>query len=117
MKSFKNCPCCGDPLLNDAVRDNQLLTESFRRSCLKHLDHKFTTLVDPNKDEVVAMGIEVDPKEMVRFQWNFKKKVAFVAKGLPKQAEKNAVYLPYFEPDLSDYHRLVAKLRTYLTFS
>lgn len=114
MKTFKCCPCCGNPLLNEVMTGIQ---EVHRRSCMKRLDHKFTTTIDSKRDEIVTMGIEISPQGMVRFQWNFKNKTAFVAKGPPEQAKETAVYLPYFEPDLSDYWKLVNKLRTYITFS
>lgn len=111
MKMPINCPCCGAPLLNEFR--STLVKEYLRKSCGSRLDHRFAcTSYDEPYDVMYSMGIEIDTENMIRVNWMFDIKQMFVCKG-----EDDTHSLPYFEPDLSDYRKLVAKLRTYVMFS
>ncbi len=105
------CPCCGGPLLNEFKIDRT--KEYLRKSCTSRLDHRFACIShNAPYDTTSTMGIEIDVKNMISVNWIFDTKMMFVCSG-----ESDTHSLPYFEPDLSDYRKLVAKLRTYVMFS
>lgn len=114
MKMPTHCPCCGDPLLNEFR--STAVKEYLHKRCSSRLDHKFacTSNKEPY-DEMFSMGIEIDTLNMIRVNWVFDRQEVFVCKD-PNNMN-NVHSLPYFEPDLSDYRKLVDKLRTYVMFS
>ncbi len=111
MKMPTHCPCCGDPLVNEFR--STIVKEYLHKSCRSRLDHKFAcTSNDEPYDTMYSMGIEIDTQNLIRVNWMFERKEMFVCRD-----EDDVHSLPYFEPDLSDYRKLVDKLRTYVMFS
>jgi len=108
MKDFINCPKCNKPLLNEAsiTRDGR---DIWNKRCIS-ASHSFTCIViDP--DGVSAIMIVTDINNNVIANWKMDNQTLCIVKG------KNVVNIPFFEPDFSDYDKLIQKLKTYVTFS
>lgn len=119
QQKITNCPSCQKPLVNDTIVS--VRGERLRQTCTKNLDHKFILDLD-EKDQICRLSIGIDVGDKIRFTWIcsraefFVSKIVFTEKG-SRKGFRHTLDLPYFEPDLSDYPRLVQKLRTYLIFS
>ena len=109
------CPCCNDPLLNEFI-PNYIGECKVRKSCLKVFGHKFVCMIG-STDIIETIGVELYNKTLVRVNWVFSTQQIIVTKGLLKNKQYTIINLPYFEPDFSDYNKLIKKLRTYMVFS
>lgn len=115
MKMPIVCPCCHEPLLNEFNKKRNGI-EYITKNCLRKLDHKFTCLTYRNDGYADYAGVELYSKDMIRVNWDFIRQTIFISKG-PEYTVTSTRDLPYFEPDFSDYGKLIAKLKTYVTFS
>lgn len=114
MKAPINCPVCGDPMLNtfppaEDMHDSGKVT----KTCTLRLNHKITIIAEG--EEVSQMSIDLGNGLEAIFLFLLNK--VWVQ---PTRANKNKIdytILPFFEPDLSDYKKLVNKVKTYLVFS
>ena len=114
MKAPIKCPVCGDPMLNTFPPAEDLTTR-VTKSCTRRLDHKITMIADG--DEVSQMSIDLgNDLEAI---WLFLMNKIWVQPRYNNgsKSKKNFVILPMFEPDLSNYKKLVDKVKTYLVFS
>lgn len=72
-------------------------------------------------DEVTSLTININPKTNLQATWTFGPREFCVWTGNIARTGTYAIatwkYLPYFDPDLSDYQKLVNKVKTYLVFS
>jgi len=112
MKAPINCPVCGDPMLN-TFPPAEDLNNRVTKSCTRRLDHKITILADG--DEVSQMSIDLGNGLEAIFLLLMGK--IWVQPTKASKKDKNFVILPMFEPDLSNYKKLVDKVKTYLVFS
>lgn len=111
---FVKCPKCGDPLINEFLPDNGI-----RKHCKKRLDHQFQCIVNPN-NELDGLSITLNMSPLTRVAWQFSFKTCVVNVGTIEEIVKrkdDGYKLPFWEPDLSNWDELVAKVKTYLTFS
>lgn len=108
MKSFIKCPKCHRPLLNEAVttRDGK---EVWYKKCIS-ISHGITCVVDDN-DEISTIIIVIDVNSHVIANWRMDNETLCVVKG------KSVTNIPFFEPDFTDYDKILQKLKTYITFS
>lgn len=117
MKSFTRCPKCKDVLLSSWV----LLRSgdyAWQKSCLPRLDHDVICVTRSNDDdELQTLILTINTDSQLKAIWNFVNKTLIVTKGTVKKAVKEGQRIPYFEPDLSDYKKVVEKIKTYITFS
>ena len=112
MKAPTHCPVCGDAMLN-TFPPAEDLNDRVTKSCTRRLDHKITMIVDGN--EVSQMGVDLgNGQEGI---WLFTLNALWIQAAISSKNPKNTVVLPFFEPDLSDYKKLVEKVKTYLVFS
>jgi len=115
MKIITHCPKCGDALLNEEVPD---LSHSgvWTKKCTKRLGHKFSMFYNINDGEVNSICIQITNK--VDATWCFRNNLLSVSnRGLPlRRLLESMQFIPYFEPDLSDYKKLVSKIKTYILF-
>lgn len=112
MKAPINCPVCGDPMLN-SFPPAEDLSNKVTKSCTLRLNHKITIIAEG--EEVSQMSIDLGNGLEAIFLFLLNK--IWVQ---PTQANKNKIdytILPLFEPDLSNYKKLVEKVKTYLVFS
>jgi len=104
------CPYCNDVMLTyyREIEENVIII----KECELHIDH-LINLSSFNDENVVY-------KIVIAFYKNEERARAF---WLPRQkslmvlTNKVFVPLPYFEPDLKNYKKLVEKIKTYLIFS
>jgi hypothetical protein len=96
--------------------------ERWRLSCI-YLDHDILGLTVVGHDELleclqIAIRMGTDKRDRVYVNWNFEDKELTITKGwLGASFYEPNVIIPYFEPDLAQYDKLIKKLRTYLIFS
>lgn len=112
MKAPIKCPVCGDPLLN-IFPPAEDLTTRFTKKCDRRVDHQIVMQVED--DEVTFLTILVSPKTMLKAGWSLTSKKFRVWRQ--QRNADSGIELPYFEPDLSDYNKLINKIKTYLVFS
>lgn len=112
MKAPINCPVCGDPMLN-VFPPAEDLTNKLTKYCNLRLNHKITMIV--NGDEVSQMSIDLGNGREAIFMFYLKKIWVQSIAGSSKPMDY--IILPFFEPDLSNYKKLVDKVKTYILFS
>lgn len=112
MKAFINCPICNSPLMNNFQerRFKPVLT----KYCNIKLNHNFSFEVqlDDNQDTVKDMTLIYNdlyimwfPDEKRCLAWNKKNRTSL------------AISLPYFEPNFSNYQKLIEKIKLCILFS
>lgn len=109
MKVPINCPVCGGALLNSFGIGRQGAT--IWKICTKRLDHNIEFLIDEYNDQKVNQ-FSINLPQLKVSWFTEEQKLTFTS-----SLSKNENSLPYFEPDLSDYRKLINKLKTYLVFS
>lgn len=112
MKAPVNCPVCGDAMLN-TFPPAEDLNNRVTKSCTSRLNHKIVILADG--DEVSQMSIDLGNGLEAIFLFLMGK--IWIQPTKASKKDKNFVVLPMFEPDLSNYKKLVEKVKTYLVFS
>lgn len=76
-------------------------------------NHRVVILTAPgNDDEVRRITLKV--KDGLLVSWNLKDELCWLSKTMDLELRQ---YLPYFEPDLSDYQKLINKVKIYILFS
>lgn len=112
MKAPIKCPICDDAMLN-IFSPAEDLHERVTKSCTNKIDHKLNMIVDGN--EVSQMSLDLgNGQEAI---WLFTLNAVWVQSAKYNKNPINTVVLPFFEPDLSNYKKLVEKVKTYLVFS
>ena len=109
MKAPTKCPVCGDPMLN-VFPPAEELSDRVHKHCDKRLNHAI--VITCNGNEVEALTIELNKNTQLEAVWYFYVKELWIT-----DKDKPVITLPWFEPNLSDYKKLVNKIKTYLVFS
>jgi hypothetical protein len=104
-----HCPFCGDVLLTTYKGDSVLL-----KTCDRRIGHEISYFANVPTDTVYKVKIRIDGTPVKYVTWVFTKKELFL---IARTGQSNITYLPYFEPDLTNYNKLVDKIRTYILFS
>jgi hypothetical protein len=112
MKAPIKCPCCGDPLLN-IFPPAEDLTNKHSKYCNRRVTHSIAMIVED--DEVTSLSIGISHKTQLQATWMFGMREIWVLD--PSNKDKIVTTIPYFEPNLADYRRLINKIKTYLVFS
>jgi len=112
MKAPIRCPVCGDPMLN-SFPPAEDLSNKVTKSCTLRLNHKITLIADG--DEVSQLSIDLGNGLEAIFLFLLNK--IWVQPTRSNSANIDYTILPFFEPDLSNYKKLVEKVKTYLIFS
>ncbi len=112
MKAPINCPVCGDPMLN-IFPPAEDYGNKVTKYCTRRIDHKITMIVEDN--DVSQMSIDLgNGQEAV---WLFILGAVWIQATKFSKDPKSTMVLPWFDPELSNYKRLVEKVKTYLVFS
>lgn len=117
MKFNSKCPICHSPFLNDEV----LGTTMWRKSCTSRLNHKIEVTYDLRTDLIVKFSLSdygnytfvfypLDKKICIykSMAWQF-----FLKRKIDRVNHK---VIPYFDPDFTNYSKLLEKLKTYMLF-
>jgi hypothetical protein len=115
MKIPITCPKCGDILLNEELKIFPT-PGVWKKSCTKRLGHKFSITYNINESDISTLSIHIANKTYA--SWDFRNRLLHVGKeGLSlKETIKSSLFIPYFEPDLLNYKKLVSKIKTYILF-
>lgn len=116
MKSPTNCPSCNDILRNNFLDPNGIKVTRIEKICDKHLNHQFRCYQYADADTIFAIDIEIDKENRIHAFFQLSIKSISIYRG-NKLVARDALKLPYFEPDLANYSKIVEKLRTYVLLS
>lgn len=110
MKLPINCPICGDVMMT-TFEQGASSYSAIIKTCDKRLNHKIKIAsAFTNNDLVRYINLEYDFN--TKFNWlPIVGLLSLYVKGQYKER------LPYFEPDFSDYPKLLNRLKTCLVFS
>ena len=107
------CPVCHGPLLNNYMYLPD--TEQLYKKCNKNINHDITFYGywdGADKDDNVSI-MEIRNKGKSIIQWHF----TYEEKRITVFTTDKRCQLPYFEPDFSNYKKLLNKIKTYIIFS
>jgi hypothetical protein len=110
MKTPTKCPFCGDSLRNEYILIQQKV-EYLNLVCDKRLSHSIT--IRPcrrNEDYVDWICIPLNPSTNVI--WYMGIGSICINNGVTKDID-----LPFFIPNLTNFRKLIDKVKTYLVFS
>ena len=101
------CPVCQDPLLHEfGIGDK---SHKIWKTCSNKIGHKIEYFMHDTEDKVRSVTIQLTQK--ARVSWLFDREIVILSQ------DNNNHTLPWFEPDLSQYRKLVDKIKTYIVFS
>lgn len=117
MIAFTVCPKCRDPMLHE-IHKTGPTTQRWKFFCQNKLDHQLVGLtVDTDPDDRLHwLTVRISPNYAVwDFQWRTLKIVKALTINLAPFMSGQLV--PFFEPNFSDYDKVINKLKTYITFT
>lgn len=111
------CPVCHYPLVNDYV-PNKDQTERLVKKCTHMLNHKLIFGSHYKRhDEITMIELHFDFPLIINWGYIDEQLThCYLTKG-PITTDNLPMPLPNFEPDFSDYKKLVNKIKTYMVFS
>jgi hypothetical protein len=107
MKTPTNCPFCNGPLINEYEQ------RFINKYCSKYIDHNILIrpwTTDTNQVDFISIDYGFKDKVADRIIWYFTGQI-LLCRVNGKDYE-----LPWFEPDLSNYSKLVNKIKLYTIF-
>ena len=110
MKLPIKCPYCGDILSTEFSATPGI---SITNACAKRVTHAFHFHGDEQTNEVTMISIRLNNSPLTYARWDYTAKVL----SIYKIGDPTRTFLPFFEPNLSDYHVLISKIKGYLVFS
>lgn len=113
-----HCPKCKGPLTNDFYEDRK--GNYFIKRCRTRPDHQFQCIFDENAPDLKSATVSISMNPLIRVAWRFDECTLSVARGSLEEIIRNngqEEQLPFFEPDFSNYKKLINKLKLYVTFS
>jgi hypothetical protein len=114
VKTLTHCPKCKGPLLSN-WKEYLQGGGYWTKDCWAFLDHKFFSRTQvENSDDLFDAHIAISMSPFMLAIWNFKVEILHISKFYDGH---DSFIIPYFEPDFSDYKKLINKLSTYITFS
>lgn len=108
--NISHCPVCKDPLLNTIFSDDNLIY----KACKQRLYHSLFFIYDSKKEVIKTIGINFGKNNACCAYFNLLDKILFISDA---SDFKEDLYIPFFEPDFSDYKKIISKLKTYILFS
>lgn len=121
-----NCPMCNDPLLNDFNHFN--IGDVAYKTCNKRANHKLGIIYYANTDMVTDMNYTFSNNKTVII-WDFVQKKIYLSPTIIIKGRSAGIStmfpnlgikkneIPWFEPDVTNFPKLLKKLRTYICFS
>lgn len=100
------CPKCGDVFLKEFYETYEF------RSCRNKIDHKITIKFCEDKLRLISINLD----SMTKVIWNFRLRLIQI-QGLNISKIEVKSNVPFFEPKLLEYDKLLNKIRTYILFS
>lgn len=126
MKNLIDCPKCYEPLLNGVI-ELKSGAEAWKKVCDKKIDHSFIYLTKEGKEDLVlAIGMTLNSNKSLKVFWDFVCRKIIVHKGksivdpiyVRSPIIANEVLeIPWFEPNIDEYDKLIDKIKKYVIFS
>lgn len=104
------CPICNDVLLTIWE------TDFIVKKCEKYLNHYIKFWANEASNEVLFLLIKIFDGTKITYVTFFLKKLILRVRVRTGNADLS-IRLPYFEPDFSDYKKLINKIKTCIAFS
>jgi hypothetical protein len=117
MQTPTICPKCHELLVSTIIklRDG---AEVWRKTCSKKIGHEFICITKKgNDDEVSAIGVTLNNDKRTKASWLLENQHLVIYQGESFSMSTNLLYIPWFEPNIEEYDKLVNKVKTYVTFS
>jgi len=111
MKTPINCPFCGDILRSDFITSYENISV-LEKKCDKKLNHKITFRALTNNEDYVRY-ICIPISKDVEARWYFSEEFFDIV----NHKTNMRFALPWFNPDISNYNKLINKIQTYILFS
>lgn len=102
------CPFCNDVMLTNYPINEALIS----KECSKRPSHGIKFFAEVINSEVYEVIVRTLPIPLTYVKWLFKGQYVRI-----ETVGKETVRLPWFDPDLSNFNKLVDKVNTYLVFS
>lgn len=108
-----DCPICSEPLINeDAHLYKYGGRKFFIKKCNKKLNHKLGIVIDEQTNLIESIFLQ---SFTLCAYWYYSDNKLTLHK-LPLNST-SAINIPWFEPDLFKFQKLLNKLKTYIVFS
>lgn len=105
-KLTAKCPFCQQIMVTDFEGDYVV-----RKKCNKYIDHQIILSATIESDEIYRITILLSSIPKIEASWYLETQRLLIMK------EGSNIFLPFFDPDLSNFKKLVDKVKTYLVFS
>lgn len=119
MKTPTICPKCHEPLVNTALKLRSG-TIVWKKACKDKLDHEFLCIVKDEDNVVILTGMVLNRNTSLKVCWDFINNKIVIHKGetirFPFRG-KGILEIPWFEPNMDEYDKLINKVRKLITFS
>lgn len=112
MQQLINCPICNDIMLTLEMDGDCTL-----KSCKKYPTHRIQLVSIDFNNEIYKMSLLVNDTPATWMTWHFLSKEVRVHNYSKALSKMIGDPFPWFEPDISNYHKLMEKIKTYLVFS
>lgn len=116
MKTPTVCPKCHGPLLNTELplRNGE---SAWKKTCINKLNHHFTCVTHQyDDDSVEIIIIEINQGNVpLKVSWYFTPRMLIVYKEII--GSDDAIKIPWVEPNIHEYDKLIDKIKTYIVFS
>jgi hypothetical protein len=111
MNIPSKCPVCGGNLLNKYF-GRDMRNRSLQQSCRAYIGHSFCIVIEEKDNKILYVSLGVKNNLLA---WNFEQK------SLSSYKKKNIniydeIYMPFFEPDLSNVPQLIKRCKILRTF-
>jgi hypothetical protein len=112
------CPCCNKILLN---QQNSLGTADsivWKKLCVDNPNHKFILVWNIKTEHIISLIVSNSTNLFYKFL-PLENKIAIFSNlaGATSKRSKTNTQIPYFNPELNNWNKLLNKLKTYTIFS
>jgi hypothetical protein len=117
MQLPAKCPICQGVMLIEFNGARVII-----KSCRKNITHSIVFVAEETTGEVIELELLIGVNPEILAEWVFLKEESLTivlsppAPIVPGPLAKR-IALPFFQPDFTDYRKLIDKLKTYLVFS
>lgn len=96
---------------------NRFVGHAWIQNCIR-AHHHISIWGDKNTEDIEWLSITLNIKKFLRARWNFKKRTLEITdEKISLFNKEKCLQLPWIEPDLSNYDKLVSKIKTYIILS
>jgi hypothetical protein len=118
MQLPDKCPICQGVMLIEFNGARVII-----KSCRKNITHSIVFVAEEATNEVMELELLIGTNPEIIAEWVLLQEESLTIVLSPpalRESDKpkpKRIALPFFQPDFTDYHKLINKLKTYLVFS